>query len=96
VAIALKDLWRRGQRGWPARFPVVQLPNPPLLLALAAWLVAALTTGTTHAYSRATFYTGLAVWAWAEAASGVNWFRRALGVGGLLYVIAKLGVAFGA
>ncbi len=96
VRTALKDLWRRGQRGWPARFPVVQVPNAPLLFALGAWLVAAHTTSTTHAYSRAAFYAGLAAWAWAEAASGDNWFRRALGVGGLVYVVAKLGVAFGA
>ena len=29
------DLWRRGQHGWPERFPLVQVPNAPLLVALA-------------------------------------------------------------
>jgi hypothetical protein len=88
---ALKDLWRRGQRGWPASFPVAQVPNAPLLFALSAWLIAALATGTTHDYARAAFYAGLAAWAWGEAASGDNWVRRALGVGGLAYVVIAVG-----
>lgn len=88
--------WRRGQRGWPKRFPVAQLPNAPLLAALGAWLVAAATEGSVHAYARAGFYTGLAVWAWMEMAGGTNWFRRALGVAGLVYVVARVGAALGA
>jgi hypothetical protein len=93
---ALKNLWRRGQRGWPASFPVAQLPNVPLLFALSAWLVAALTTGTVHAYGRAAFYAGLAAWAWGEATSGDSWVRRALGVAGLVYVVIAVGSALGA
>ena len=93
---ALKNVRRRGQRGWPASFPVVQLPNAPLLFALSAWLVAALTTGTVHASGRAAFYTGLAAWAWAEATSGDNWVRRALGVAGLVYVVIEVGDVLGA
>jgi hypothetical protein len=93
---ALTDSWRRGQRGWPASYPVAQLPNAPLLFALSACLVAALTTGPLHAYARAAFYAGLAAWAWAELATGDNWVRRALGVGGLLYVVIKIGIALGA
>ena len=93
---ALKDLWRRGQRGWPASFPVAQAPNAPLLFALSASLVAALTTGTVHAYCRAAFYAGLAAWAWGEAATGDSWVRRALGIGGLVYVVIKVGSALGA
>ena len=92
---AIKNLWRRGQRGWPASFPIAQLPNAPLLFALSAWLIAALTTGTVHAYGRAAFYAGLAAWAWGEAASGDNWVRRALGVAGLLYVVIEVGRALG-
>jgi len=91
--LTVRDLWRRGQHGWLADFPVVQLPNAPLLVALGAWLVAVLTDGSVHAYARATFYTGLAAWAWTELADGTNWFRRALGAGGLSYVVIKVGVA---
>ena len=85
-----RKIWRRGQRGWPANFPVVQLPNVPLLAALAGWLVAALTGGLVHACARATFYTGLAAWAWKELEDGVNWARRAIGAVGLIFVIAKI------
>jgi len=92
----LTDSWRRGQRGWPASYPVAQLPNAPLLFALSACLVAALATGSLHAYARAAFYAGLAAWAWAELATGDNLVRRALGVGGLVYVVINIGIALGA
>lgn len=92
----LKDLWRRGQHGWPPSFPLAQLPNAPLLLALGGWLVAELTDGSVHAYARAAFYASLAAWAWEELAGGVNWVRRALGAGGLVYIVVKVGAALGA
>lgn len=91
-----RDLWRRWQRGWPASYPVAQFPNAPLLVALGGWLAAALTDGSAHAYARATFYTGLAAWAWEELADGTNGLRRAFGVAGLGYVIFKVGHALGA
>jgi hypothetical protein len=80
-------------RGWPARFPILQPPNPPLWVALAGLLVAALTDGSVHAYARAVFYTALAAWAWQEMASGVNWARRLLGAGFLLLVVVRVGAA---
>jgi hypothetical protein len=92
----LRDVWRRGQRGWPKSFPIAQFPNAPLLTAFAAWLVGATTHGSVHAYARAAFFTALAVWAWEEMAGGVNWVRRALGVAGLVYVVIKVGSALGA
>jgi hypothetical protein len=91
----LKDGWHRAQAGWPRRFPLVQMPNAPLLAALTGWAIAAVSDGSLHAYARAALYAFLAAWAWEELASGVNWFRRALGVAGLVYVTAKVGVALG-
>ena len=90
------DRWRRGQRGWPANFPVLQVPNAPLLVALGGWLVAAVTDGVLHDYARAAFYAGLAAWAWLEMAAGVNWVRRALGAAGFVYVVVRVGAALGA
>jgi hypothetical protein len=87
---------RRPQRGWPASFPLAQLPNAPLLLALGGLLVAALTDGSVHAYARAAFYAGLAAWAWAELAGGANWVRRAVGAAGLVYVVVKVGAGLAA
>jgi hypothetical protein len=49
-----------------------------------------------HSYARAVFYAGLAAWAWEELADGANWVRRALGAGGLIYVVVKVGAALGA
>jgi hypothetical protein len=92
----LKDSWRRGQQGWPASFPLAQFPNAPLLVALAAGLIAMLTSGSVHAYARAAVYAGLAVWAWQELVDGANWFRRLLGAAALVYVVVKVGAAFGA
>jgi hypothetical protein len=65
-------------------------------VAFGAWLVAALTDGSVHAYARAAFYAGLAAWAWGEMTSGVNWARRALGAAGLVLVVIRVGAALGA
>ena len=86
---------RRAQRGWPARYPLLQFPNVPLFAALAGALAARLTHGTAHDYSRAVFFAGLTAWAWEELSEGVNWFRRAVGAAGLVYVVVKLAAAFG-
>jgi hypothetical protein len=85
------ELWRRAQVGWPRRFPIVQFPNAPLLLAFAGWVFAALAGGPAHDVGRAVFTVGLAVWAALELLGGVNWFRRVLGAGFLVWII--VGVA---
>ncbi|HWX97134.1 MAG TPA: hypothetical protein VNZ01_09825 [Solirubrobacteraceae bacterium] len=84
------ELWRRGQVGWPRRFPIAQFPNPPLLAAFAGLGLAAATSGTAHDVGRAVFTVGLAVWAWQELVSGVNWFRRLLGAGALVWLVVGL------
>jgi hypothetical protein len=93
ISPAPRKLYRRSRHGWPARFPLLQFPNLPLLAALAGWLVAALTDGLVHDYARAAFYTGLAAWAWQEAEDGVNWARRAIGAAGLVFVVFKIAEA---
>lgn len=89
-AVTTTELWRRGQVGWPRRFPIAQFPNLPLLFAFAGWGLAAESGGTAHEVGRAVFTLGLAVWAWEEAVSGVNWFRRLLGAGTLIWIVAGL------
>jgi hypothetical protein len=80
-AVTVAELWRRGQVGWPRRFHIAQFPNSPLLLAFAGWGLEAESGGTAHEVGRAVFTLSLAVWAWEEAMSGINWFRRLLGAG---------------
>ena len=89
------DLWRRGQRGWPARFPIVQFPNPPLLVALGGWAVAAASDGSVSDAARAVFLVALGAWAWEELAGGTNWLRRLVGAGGLVYVVAEVASELG-
>jgi hypothetical protein len=89
-AVTLAQLWRRGQAGWPRSFPVAQFPNVPLLLALAGWGVAQATEAKAHDLGRALFTVGLGAWAWEEAASGVNWFRRLLGAAALAWIVVRL------
>ena len=89
----MSERWRAGQHGWPASFPVAQVPNAQLSAALAGLLVAAATSGSVHAYARGVFYAGLAAWAWEELIGGVNWVRRAIGAAGLVYVVARVGAA---
>jgi len=78
---------------WPARFPLVQFPNPPLILALLASAASRGTEGDLHRYCRGVFYVAMTVWAYEEASAGVNWFRRLLGCGFLLYLALAIGRA---
>jgi hypothetical protein len=85
----------RRERGWPAGSPLLQPPNAPLLVAQGSWLVATFTQGPVRACARVAFLAGLAVWAWQELTSGVNWVRRLYGVAGLGYVGSRIGAALG-
>ena len=87
----VRQLWRRGQRGWPERYPLAQLPNAPLLLAMGAGLVAARTDGVIHTGARTTFHAAFSFWGWSELTAGANVVRRALGAGALGYTAADIG-----
>jgi hypothetical protein len=88
--VTIAELWRRGQLGWPRRFPIAQFPNPPLLVAFAGWALAAVAGGTAHDVGRAVFTVGLGVWAAEEAVAGANWFRRLLGVAIFVWIAVSL------
>jgi hypothetical protein len=88
--MTIAELWRRGQAGWPRRFPIAQFPNPPLLVAFAGAGLAAVARGTPHDAGRVLFMLGLAVWALEEIMGGVNWFRRLLGTGALVWIVVGL------
>lgn len=88
-------LWRRGQAGWPRRFPLVQFPNLPLLVALLARAAsgAVRPDGREQAALGRIARLGMGVWAWEELIDGDNWFRRLLGAAGLAWVAADGGGA---
>jgi hypothetical protein len=78
-------------------YVVAQFPNAPLLVALGAALVSVfLDEGAVAAdVARSVFYVALTIWAYGEAADGVNGFRKALGIAGLLFVVARIAQGFG-
>jgi hypothetical protein len=86
----VKAAWRQAHAGWPRGFVLVQFPNPPLGVALLAALAGRFTHGLAHSYASAAFYLGLGIWAYLEAVNGVNWFRRLLGAGFLVYLLVRL------
>jgi hypothetical protein len=86
----VKAAWRQANAGWPRGFVLLQFPNLPLAVALLADLAHRFTHGLAAAYASATFYVALGIWAYLEAADGVNWFRRLLGAGFLAYVLVRL------
>jgi hypothetical protein len=86
-------LWEKAQRGWPPGFVIVQFPNPPLIVALVAFLAGRFAHGVTAAYASSAFYVALGIWAYEEAVRGANWFRRLLGAGFLIYIVVSLALA---
>jgi len=76
---------------------VGQFPNPPLWVALAAFLVALLTgdASTVNDVARAVAYVALAVWAYEEAANGVNRYRKTLGAAALVVIVVVVSRAVG-
>jgi hypothetical protein len=78
-------------------YTVGQFPNPPLWVALAALLVGLLTDdgSTVNDLARATAYLALTIWAYEEAANGVNGFRRALGTAALVLILVAVARAVG-
>lgn len=69
-----------------------QFPNLPLAVALIGLILSWLLSSGSTAYgvARAVFYVGLTAWAWLELTDGVNSFRRALGAGGLVFIVVRL------
>lgn len=87
----LKRVWaafkRLTQIGLPPRFPIVQFPNAPLILAFLAGAVATHLHGVSRNYATAAEYVAMIVWAYEELARGVNWVRRLLG---LVYMVVMI------
>jgi hypothetical protein len=82
-------LWRAGQRGWPRHYPLVQLPNAPLLLALAGRRLRRARGERTRRAGGLAHGLGMSWWALAEITRGANPFRRALGIGALVALLAS-------
>jgi hypothetical protein len=62
---------------WPKRYPLVQFPNAPLILAFLAGQAAGVLHGAPHSYASAASYLAMIVWAY-ELFHGDNLFRHLL------------------
>jgi hypothetical protein len=91
--------WPRYKRlthlGWPKRFPLIQFPNIPLMVAFLAAEATHLARGSAHADASAISYLAMTVWAYEELIRGVNWFRRLLGLAYLGSTVVHLALALG-
>ncbi|NES94205.1 MAG: hypothetical protein F6K32_03090 [Desertifilum sp. SIO1I2] len=82
----LFDLTFRDSEG---RIVIAQMPNLPILTALAATLLQALLpSGNLQTALTLVAFGAFFTWAWQELFEGVNYFRRSLGLMGLVSAIA--------
>lgn len=79
--------------GYPPSFPIVQFPNLPLLISLAAAEARRFVGGSDNGYLTAVSYTALTVWAYEEMVDGANWFRHVLGTAVLIIVALRVAAA---
>jgi hypothetical protein len=66
--------------GFPRRFPIIQFPNLPLVVAFVTGWSSRTAAGASHDYLVSIAYLAMTVWAYEELAHGINWFRRLLGL----------------
>jgi hypothetical protein len=83
------SLFDRIFRDREGRIVIAQPPNLPVLVGVAATILhLLLPIGKVQAVLGLVGFGALFTWAWQELFEGVNYFRRALGLLGLLGVVA--------
>ncbi|HTA12773.1 MAG TPA: hypothetical protein VK765_05060 [Solirubrobacteraceae bacterium] len=88
---AITDMLKRLSRwSFPRRFPIVQFPNAPLILALLAGATAGRLSGWAHAYATSVSYLAMTIWAYEELTRGANWLRRLLGLAFLVLLTVRV------
>ena len=75
---------------FPRRFPIVQFPNLPLIIAFLAGETGKFLNGSAHSYAVSGSYLAMTIWAYQELADGVNWFRRLLGLAFVILLIVRV------
>lgn len=74
----------------PRKFPIFQFPNQPLIIAMLAGAIGRTARGPLSRSATSLSRLALLLWSAEELATGVNWFRRLLGILGGVYALAKL------
>jgi len=81
---------RLTELSFPLRFPVVQFPNLPLIVALLAGEAGTFLGGSAHSYAASVSYLAMTIWAYEELVHGVNWFRRLLGLAYVILLVVRV------
>jgi hypothetical protein len=76
--------------GFPRRFPIVQFPNLPLIVAFLAGEAGTFARGAAHSFAASASYLAMTIWAYEELAHGVNWFRRLLGLAYVIILVIRV------
>jgi hypothetical protein len=74
---------------FPRRFPIVQFPNLPLIVALLAGEAGNFLDGRAHSYAASVSYLAITIWAYEELVHGVNWFRHLLGLAFVILLVVR-------
>jgi hypothetical protein len=76
--------------GFPRRFPIVQFPNLPLIVAVLAGEAGKFLDGSARSYAASVSYLAITIWAYEELVHGVNWFRRLLGLAFVILLVVRV------
>jgi hypothetical protein len=94
VAQCLQSVWlaynRLTELSFPRRFPIVQFPNLPLIVAFLAGAVSTHVAGSAHSYVVSLSYLAMTIWAYEELVHGVNWFRHLLGLTYAILLVVRV------
>jgi hypothetical protein len=75
---------------FPRRFPIVQFPNLPLIVAFLASQAGRVVGAGEHPYAMSISYLAMTIWAYEEFVDGVNWFRHLLGAVYLVIMVVRV------
>jgi len=75
---------------FPRRFPIVQFPNLPLIVAFLAGAASTHIDGGAHSYVVSLSYLAMTIWAYEELVHGVNWFRHLLGLTYAILMVVRV------
>jgi hypothetical protein len=75
---------------FPRRFPIVQFPNLPLIIAFLASQAGRVVGASEHPYATSISYLAMTIWAYEEFVEGVNWFRHLLGFAYLVIMVMRV------
>jgi hypothetical protein len=81
---------RLAELSFPRRFPIVQFPNLPLIVAFLSGEAGKFLDGSAHSYAASVSYLAMTIWAYEELVHGVNWFRRLLGLAFVILLIVRV------